>query len=1337
MFKTLLSSLIFSLFALVAVPNSNYRFHTISPKGGLFYDGVTAIAQDSIGYVWIVTGNELFRYDGFTYKKYGDKFQKSFGKRWTIVDITTTSKGNLLVATKKALYEYNALSDCFSLFLAYPNISSFHKGGDGETMWLLSKGRTLSYQYSTNVLDTLNYNGRDVLNISNITSTEEGTFFATRYNRIYSLESDDKLNLFYTFGKDDQIVDIFLRRDCLWVLLKGEGLFCLDRANGEVIKRFDSYLNKGKFKGYEQCLYVDRDNQLWVGTQQGLLIIDAEDGTSETYRHQNNRNYSLPNNSIWKIVADGQDNIWLGTYAGGLCYVNLAERNWFNTYNSVNSDLSGDMVSSFAESDKYLWVGTEGAGLNRIDKVTQEIKKYRYRVGAKNSLPHNNIKSLLLTPEDDLWIAMFKGGISRFDTKRELFENFTTKENSKYHLLANDLRKLVYDPRGGIWVAYQKKEVAISYIDLKRQLITHYDYPDRDYVLDLVLNKSGDPIFITRSSIYALAADHSKIEKRRAISDLKFLNAQSCFYDKSGDLWIGTTYNGLWRGKIANKEVYLTQMAEATNYTSITSIVEDKEGIIWYGTDNGLHNWGGANASFGADEGFQGDVFYPLSVLVSKCNENIYFGGTNGFTTFNPYISNTNTIAPKAIIAEIFIDNEPFAPDMLHQKEVSVGHEARNFGFTLASDNFLMPTKSLFRYRLRGYDDRWQEVSANARFIQFTKVPPGRYSLEVMVANGDGLWSDTPLILPLVKEQSPWLKWPAFVLYILLFLLLLGGILYYYYDKQKLKLQLYLKSVEREKQQVLYDSRIQFFTNISHDFRTPLSLILGVIDNLKQEGIKTYYYQVLRNNSNRLLNLVNELMDFRKVESGHLKLKPQSCHINSLLRPIANDFSDSFLKRGITFVTKYDEELDNIGVNIDKNILEKIVLNLLNNAYKYTSKGEVVLITLGKDRPFESTYKFSYRVGSIKGESISIVIRDTGVGISKESISTVFERFYQVKSTNEEHLGTGVGLALVKSLVQLHQGEIIIYSERDKGTDFVIRIPLVEAQYQGEAHQDEAEDRSANDILIYDPAVTEKVETDGLLLNEKRRILVVEDHADLRALLIQYLSAYYEVHGLADGSEVADFLIKQDVDLVISDIMMPIKDGVTLCREMKSSVETSHIPFILLTAKTGLDNKVEGVGSGADLYLEKPIDFALLLISIGNIFKQQKKLRDHYAKNFFAEDTELLANKHDNDFLKQLVEVVDVNMKSNNLDVNFISSEMGMSRSKLYSKLKALTGKSIVEFILEYKLRKAARIMVESKLSIAEVMDVIGIKSQSYFTTAFKREFGETPSAFILKHKKE
>lgn len=1329
-----------------ALSQDSYKFRTLSPEGGFYFDGVKQIRQDMDGFVWILMDHDLYRFDGYQYKRYYTYFTNlDKSVEWIFKELTITPSGYFLVSTNNGVYNYDKTEDTF---VKMSNEVELIKIDNKENIWI-RKDRAWSminknwnpFNLGDSILITPLYDGQKIPFIGSVFCVSNNDLYTfSNYYRIfrYNYIKNEFSLCFNMPYEDGRLVAAKAHKGKLWALTDKYGLYKIDLSTFAIEDHFDF------LKGSEtRALHIDKKGHVWIGTIKGLYVLDTDTGKYYHYVHSKSDPFSLPNNSVWSINEDNQKNIWIGTYSGAIAYVNLDEKKPFETYIPQESKLSHTPVSAFAEDETSLWIGTEGGGVNRLNKKTGEFSYYT-NDKSKNSLAFDNIKSILVDKGQNLWIALFNGGLDHYNEKTGQFYNFkhVTGSNS---ILDNSLRKIVLESDSGLWIAYQRKKVEISFYSFNTKQFRHYSptKEHRQYIFDMLRGRDNQLWVLSNESLY-LMDTKTNIIKEIERPDSVFLNFSTFCLDDSGNLWIGTIKNGLVKYDVNAGKFILFDKILNYNVSSIYSINYDGVDNLWLGTDNGLFRYSiSKNTFFEYDkgDGTQGQVYYPLASMKSM-NGKLYFGGTNGFTIVDPEEVRLNIHKPKVIISDFYIDHQPSklnfsSKDSIYEIELS--HNQANFGFKFSSDNFSLPEKNHFKYRLKDYDNRWIEVDASNRTAMYSKVPAGTYYFEVLASNNDGVWSESPTVIKIIRKAAPWFSWPAYILYALFILGVLFLIIRYYNEKKKLKMQLYLDNIEKDKKDEIHQSQLRFFTNISHDFRTPLSLIMASLDRLREEGIKEYYYRILNSNTQRLLSLVNELMDFKTIENGKMNLEIQLLDLNSFLEVIASDFSDYAKQKNIDFKVVSDSALPT-SLYADKKIVEKIVMNLLNNAFKYSKEGSSIsLETYSNINSFKSQYENRYTVRSDEAveKNFAIVVRDTGVGISKESISSVFERFYKVNTVNaDSHLGTGIGLALVKSLVLLHKGTISILSERGKGTDMVVCLPLDIKPYEETDFLKEEEIKTDNLAKQEKEDVSEKLE-ETILLNDKKKVLIAEDNEDLRSLIADSLSMDYEIIEASDGFAASKLIDSLEPDLIISDIMMPFKDGVTLCNETKNDINTSHIPFILLTAKTSLESKIEGVDSGADMYFEKPVDLNFLRISINNIFKYQQQLKEYYAKNYFADSAELSLNEQDNKFLKKFIDIIEANIDQSEMDVNYIATELSISRSKLYTKIKTLTDKSIVEFILNYRLRKAARLIIEEDMTMREIMAQIGIESQPYFTNAFKKEFGQTPTAFATKHKKK
>ncbi|KAA6303216.1 MAG: Sensor histidine kinase TodS [Candidatus Ordinivivax streblomastigis] len=1307
----------------------NYRFRTFSPEGGFLYDGVRSILQDGDGFIWMLMDNELCRFDGYEYKYYYTYFTKlNPEQEWSLYDIAVNSKGRLFINTGNGLYTYNKIQDSFQRI--WEERIDAVKIDSKDHIWVLKNYLWHILDMEKHQLQTPSFDSKIKYSLSPVFCLNNEDLYLCSFGNIFRYNyAKNEFSLCFSLPVSDRILHIKAYKGKLWVMVRDGNIYKIDLPTLTIEAQFDFFKANGTMP--LRAFYIDKYGHIWIGTLNGLYILDPLTGKYMHYEHSPSDPFSLPNNSIWTIQEDKHKNVWMGAYSGSVCYVNLDEQMPFTTWLPQADGLNHSPVSAFAEDAQSLWIGTEGGGINRMNKQTGRFT-YLVHTNDNNSLSHNNVKSIVPDKTGNIWIALYNGGLDCYDPKNHRFKHFKNKPKDKNSLLYNDIRKIVLEGDSGLWIAYQFRKEIISFYSFKSDTFTHYDFSgkSRHYIFDMLRGKNNNLWILSSEKIYLLNVMTKAI---KAIPNINgtFMNFQTFCLDDSGNLWLGTIGNGLVKYNSSTSEYTFHNQWMKHNVSSIYNICYDEERNLWLGTNNGLIRYEIANNRFpryDTKDGVQGQVYYPLASMKGM-NGELYFGGTNGFTRVKPEEIKQNTYKSRVIISDFFIHYAPAqAVFESNTKEIVLNYKQENFGFAFSSDNYLVPEKNLFRYRLKGYYDEWIETPASNRNVQYTKVKPGSYSFEVEAANNDGIWSGNIQSVKIVRKPAPWLSAPAYIAYLLICIVITGLIIQRYRERKKLEMQLYLENIEKTKQDEIHRAQMRFFTNISHDFKTPLSLIIASLEKLRMEGLKEYYYRILSRNARRLLSLVNEIMDIRTLDNGKMALKLQETNVYACVKEIAADFRDYAEQRDLEF-NLYCEPGFPASLNLDKTVVEKIIMNLLNNSFRFTDKGGRISIELYSDKQhFQSSFVNQYTTTGDEGSENNcvIAIRDTGSGIAKDALPQVFKRFYKSETSNTDvYSSTGIGLSLVKSLVFLHQGSIMIFSEEGKGTDIAVCLPL-----------EPIETQNAELLADENYPLTAKEPTATFIQNEKKRILLVEDNEDLRKLLSDFLAADYKVVAASDGMEAEEILSDQLIDIVLSDIMMPRKDGIELCAEIKENIETSHIPVILLTAKTGIENKIEGVDSGADVYLEKPVDLNLLKLSIRNLFNHQQQIKEYYAKHYYSDNNTVASNERDHKFIQDFVRTIENNMTQPVLDVSFIASELSMSRSKLYRKIKAMTGMSIVEFILKRRLLKAANLMIEKDLSMREIMDDVGIESHSYFTNAFKKEFGETPSAFVSSHKK-
>ena len=818
----------------------DYKFRTMSPSGGFYYDGIKAIEQDKEGFIWTMMDYELYRFDGYHYKKYYPYFASMAPtKRWIFNNMASDLLGYLYVNTNNGVYRYDRNSDQFEKI--YDPVSHI-KVDKANNVWIRIKEKWSILNTQTGELNTPNYDGKAAGGVNTafcIYNNDLYTFIGQKVYR-FNYAKNEFVFCLTLPDSDGNIRFAQAYMGKLWIFVNNSGLYKIDMST---FKIEDHYTLLTDYEGNSlRTFYIDKKGYIWFGTIDGIYIFDPTDGKLSHNKHSRTDPFSLPNNSIWEISEDRQGNIWIGTYSGTLCYVNIDENNAFKTYHPQNSGLNHTPVSAFAEDQQYLWVGTEGGGINRMNKATGEFSY----ITSANSITSNNIKSLITDAGHNLWISTFMGGLDLYNVGRQKVTNFKHTKGAPHSLLVNDVRKTILEGDSGMWVAYQYQKAEVSYFSFREESFTHFSLDsisNNSYLFDILRQGEKTLWAISNETLYRLDIDKHVVEKMIP-NDSTYLGLFTFCLDDSGNIWIGTIGNGLIKFDTnTSRFISLKDVLQQSVY-SIYSICYD-DGNIWMGTDDGLYCYnivGNRLMNFDKREDTQGQVYYPLACMKGM-DGLIYFGGTNGFTVIDPKKISYNSYKPRAIISDFFIDHTSTHPHYLFDNslhEIILEYDQTNFGFQFSSDNYHIPEKNRFKYRLRKYDDHWITTNAQNRIAMYSKVPAGTYYFEVYAANNDGVWSDTPTVIKVIRKTAPWYSWPAYILYALMIIGLIYLICRHYADKKKLKLQLYLENIEKDKKEQIHQAQLRFFTNISHDFRTPLSLIIAALDKLRREGLKEY-----------------------------------------------------------------------------------------------------------------------------------------------------------------------------------------------------------------------------------------------------------------------------------------------------------------------------------------------------------------------------------------------------------------------------------------------------------------------------------------------------------------
>ena len=807
--------------------------------------------------------------------------------------------------------------------------------------------------------------------------------------------------------------------------------------------------------------------------------------------------------------------------------------------------------------------------------------------------------------------------------------------------------------------------------------------------------------------------------------------ATCCVQDRKGYIWIGTR-SGLFAMKEGSKELLQYTTADGLPSNVIYGIMEDAYARLWISTNQGLSCLNPENGkfrNFTILDGLQGNQFNAGSYC-RQDNGYMLFGGVNGITLFRPETLIDNPYTPKPVINKLFVYNKEVLPNdetgilsetVEYADHITLSSSQNSFAISFVVSNYIAGKHNTFAYKLEGYNDEWYRQNDTSP-VSYSNLPAGDYTFYIKAANNDGKWNEEPTVLHIRVLPVWYCTWWALSLFALSFMLVVFGIVRYFWLRKSMQAEILMERLDKEKQEEISQMKIRFYVNISHELRTPLTLIVAPLQELLDRISGHWEHERLlyvQRNTNRLLHLVNQLMDFRRAELGIFELR--AVYSNAYKR-ILNCFMnyESLSKRKDIDYNFYTE-LQDKNVLFDENYLDLIANNLLSNAFKYTEVGESITVKL-----------------YIEGDNLVLQVIDTGIGIPLEKQEKIFERFYQVENGRE---GSGIGLSLVQRLVELHHGRIILQSEVGKGSTFTIYLPQDESVYTQEellgGSGNEGEQRvystNANDIYIGDDEKFGEEDSTDEVNGKRGTILVVEDNRELRRYLVNGLSALFDMLETENGQKALDILKDKDVDLIITDVMMPIMDGVRLCKLVKQNLRTCHIPVYMLSAKVDIKYQLEGLQVGADDYIAKPFSMEVLRTKILNMLRTRYRIFERYSNMTEIKPEKLTNNTMDEELLRKAIAVVEKNMDNVEFSTEQFAREMNMSRSNLHLKLKAITGKSAIDFIHKIRFNRACQLLKEGKYTVSEISFMVGYNTPSYFAARFKKYIGCLPTEYGKK----
>ena len=1342
------------------------QFRRIDTGWGLSSNQINTIFQDSRGFIWFATVSGLNRYDGYSFKVFKNiPSDPSSLPENSIHRIFEDHLGVLWLFTSNNLFFYNPEKENFSLTheilqknspITKTNISSLKIDGD-SVLWLGdSEKGVYRYDIKSDVLELLpllseSASGLSSNQISDIAFDSKKNIYATSFSGVIDIVDPNSLQVKESIdtGFENELegeqpsYQLFIDRDDdLWLYSNknGGGVLYINRSSG-VSRHFgDDVQIPNISNSIITGILEDNDGQIWIGTDhKGISVIDKTDFSVAVISTIPGDVTGLSNNSVTSLFKSNDGLIWVGTFKNGINYYhkNLYQFDLYRSQPHEEKTLFNNDVNCFAEDAQgNLWIGTNGDGLVYFDRKQGTFRKYKNNPANVNSLTNDVVVSLCVDSKERLWIGTYQGGLDCFVDGK--FKHFRHHPRDPGTIADDRIWQILEDSSGRLWIGTLGGGLDL-YDEATDSFIHHrsrdFNSVSSNYILSLTEDQEGNIWIGTSDGLNMLSVETQRFSHyTHDASDPKSLSnitVLSIIEDSKNRLWVGTR-NGL---NLLNREdnsftVYREE--DGLPDHNIISIQDDGLGNLWIATLNGLSNLRKDSVSddfnfrnFDLLDGLQGLEFNEHSYYKTAKGE-LIFGGANGFNIFHPdqitanyYFFDVLLTDFKLLNKSVGINEKIKGDIVLHKalnltQELSLKYNQNVFSIEFSALNYFHPERTKFRYMLEGFNNEWIETDAANRVVTYTNLNPGTYVFKVKASGSDGSWSnDKETHLTIVVIPPFYATGWAYGVYFILFVLLIVYLAFIIRRREEIKFVRQRELEEHQRQHEVDAMKLRFFTNISHEFRTPLTLILTPVERL----IKNVVDETLRNqlitiqrNGKRLLHLVNQLLDFRKIEAMGVTLNYSEGDIIAFVKEVSNSFIDLFESKSIQFVINSD--INSLNMSFDTDKMEKIIVNLLSNAFKFSKDDGIVTLSLSLDND---------------KSLLQMIFSDQGVGIAPEHKEQVFERFFQVESSSKSHSGSGIGLAITREFVKAHGGTIRVESEVGKGSRFILRFPVVLSSVS-KADKVVAELDQSNQ--------EESVHKKGL--PRLPVLLIVEDNAELRLYLKNNLGGGYRIVEASNGEEGFEKATSGLPDIIISDVMMPIMDGLELCRKLKRDERTSHIPIILLTAKVSVEQEIEGLDAGADDYITKPFNYEMLSLKIRKLLEMGETFRKKLAQRHFEiEPGKIGITSLDEKFVKKAASLVEKNISNPDFTVKKFSVDMGISRGHLYNKMVELTGKTPIEFIRLMRLKRAAQYLEKSQLSISEIAFKVGFNEPKYFSKYFKEEYGTSPTEYIKKSFRE
>ncbi|KAF2514862.1 hybrid sensor histidine kinase/response regulator transcription factor [Flavobacterium foetidum] len=1345
----------------------NYQFRIVNNETSK--SGIYAIAQDHFGVMWMGTnGAGLFRYDGVNYKVYEQHSSSSNSINSNLIYAVYLDRENQIwVGTDEGLCRYNRNLDVFE------NIE-LRKKNDKESVisvkCIIEDGNGNLYLGTfNNGLLKLNIKTRKVTDVKSSTphiAYAINCMAKDKKGHIYlgtnlGLKTIDKLSnevksLKLQSGNQLELGTIvsmaFDSDQHLWIGNGYKGLIKADVQRAEK-KAFLYPITKKRIMA---ILPVNSETIFCATENDGLIIVNNQGVVQKKYLNSNYDQHSLGSNSVWSLLLDDEKRLWLGYYNKGL-----------GVFDKLNSKINGltsvagnpqslqiNCVTGIAKDDKgRLWISMEGGG---VDVYDPKHKKFQHITKSDRSfcsgLNDDNITKVFIDKKQNVWLASWNEGIFFLKNGSSNFINYNTKNTPG--LASDNIMSIAEDSKGTIWIGTFSK--GLHYYTPSDGKFRHCNSKEfyRHSITNLDIRKvmvdSDDEIWIgSTTGLYRVRTldlvSFSVTSLREKMSE-KHKNHKSThtinslYQSKNNKIWIGTDGAGLFSYDKATDKLKWYINFKGLKEKSISSIVESNDRNIWISGKKGISKLDlkqNSTVNYSVYDGLLANDFNNNAVLKDE-NGLLYFGSYEGLNYFNPANLAKSKKQPFVYLSDLKIfnksvrpleKNSPLIKVLSQTKKIILNHNQSVFTIDFIAINYSFPARNEFAYYLEGFEDSWNYVG-NKRSATYTNLAPGKYVFKVKAAQKNGLWTQKPVELK-IEILPPW--WKTSFAYLFYSVMILAAIHFgnqYYQNRFKQKQLIEFEKKKALQIEKLNNKKLQFFTNISHEFRTPLTLILNPLSDILKNNSEELSQGVLKKiqtiqkSSDRLSRLINELMDFNQLQFNKMPLKVQQIDVIGFTREIVSYFEEEALSRSI--ILEFDANKKSLKDWIDPKMFEKIIFNVISNAFKVTpDNGNIKVKVIVKDE----VVHFPLIGEDSLNPSFEIIVEDTGSGLDKKDIKRIFDRFYQVNNLNKAYYGsTGIGLEVVRGFVELHKGFIIVESELGLGTIFKLSFPIGKDFFsENEVMAEEFKKDKKNSFK----PIVEKKENELQHAQEKGNlvytILIVEDNVELRNYLKNELKKEYKVLTAENGQAGLELALNKLPDLILTDVIMPVMNGLDLCKNIKSNLKTSHIPLMMLSAKALVQDRLEGIDSGADMYLSKPFDMDILRSSLVQLLKSRQIMFNKFYNGLTPKAKEKTTTL-DNEFIKNVLNYIVENISEYDLSVEVLASKMFLSRSQLYRKLKTLTGVSVNEFIRNVRLEKAKELIELGNDNISEISIKVGFSSPSYFTKCFKEKYGYLPT---------